>query len=426
MYGDEILLTDCRLKLIAALGLALLCLRPCGADIVSDICARHGGEQDSFERVLGMLRVLDNNPRVTMRSIGTTAQGRPIPLVVVHDPTTPLEGKVRVFVIARQHGTESSGTAACLALARHFAQSEGQLERDLRRQMALVMVPVANPDGMCASKRRNGGGSDLNRDWAAFAQPETRAIAAAVKHYKPYALIDMHELPASSSKAVYQESFIETIGKDSRLPQDLSVDCMTTSSHLARWMKQSGMRLNVYYDGVSDNTLLCHRYFGLRCGIPAYLFEAKCGAGRTLAQRMRFQVLGALVVANYALHRYYVPREGPDEAAGTVLAEKPAVPEAAEELRLRMVRPVGEEPARGQLPVEAEVTGLPEGGYLLFHVDGTLKALTNAAPHVYFLDTPKYSDGQHTVRVEACSASGQTLAASESVIMVDNTLAAGE
>ena len=405
---------------------ALLWLQPCGADIVSDICARHGGEQDSFERVLGTLRVLDKSPRVTLRSIGTSTKGRPIPLVVVQDPATPLESKVRVFVIARQHGTESSGTAACLALARHFAQSEGQLERDLRRQMALVMVPVANPDGMCASKRRNASGTDLNRDWSVFAQPETRAIAAAVKQYKPYAVIDMHELPASSSKAAYQDNFIETIGKDARLPQDLSLDCLTTTSHLARWMKQSGMRLNVFYDGASDNTLLCHRYFGLRCGIPSYLFEAKCGAGRTLAQRLRFHVLGALVVANYALHRYYVAPEGPEETAGAVLAEAPAEPAVVEELRLRMVRPVGEEPARGQLPVEAEVSGLPEGGYLLFHVDGALKALTNATPHVYLVDTANYVDGRHTVRVEACSASGQTLAASESVIMVDNAVAAGE
>lgn len=405
---------------------ALVAAWPARADVVTDICARHSGSADSFEAVLKSLESYRGNPRVTVRSIGTTHKGRGIPLAIVHDLATPLDSKVRIFVIARQHGTENSGTAACMALLKHFALSQGQLERELLSQMALIVVPVANPDGMCAGQRRNGAGADLNRDWAGFGQPETRAIAAAVKHYRPQAVVDMHELPSQSGKAAYQDNFIETIGKDARLPVQVSQDCSAASAQLASWMGRSGIKLNVFYDTVGDNTLLCHRYFGLTRGIPSYLFEAKCGAGRPLAERMRFHVLGTLVVANHALHRYYQPPEGQGLVAG--LPGTPAPPEAAETVApaLKLTQPVDQQAVRGQLPVVAEVSGLPEGGYVLFHLDGAMKALTNVAPHMYLLDTTCYPDGRHDLRVQICSASGQTLGEAQSVIVIDNKVAAGE
>jgi len=411
-----------------ALSLSVLCLvgHLAMADIVADIC-RTADSSPSFDGVLQSLRALQTNPRITLSNLGSTRQGRPIPLVVVHDPAVPIEQTVRVFIVARQHGTEASGTVACLALARHFARADGELERTLLRQLSLVMVPVANPDGMCAGRRTNGGGLDLNRQWANGGEPEISAIKAAVRKHQPHALIDMHELPAATSKPSFRDNFIQTIGRDSSLSPDLTADCSQTSARLASWMSQCGVPLNVYYDSAGENLNLCHRYFGLGAGIPSYLFEAKCGAGRPLSERVRFHVLGTLVVGNYALHRYYHPEGETAPSSPPPVAEAPAVeapPPASTTVALTTPRP--NQVARGQLPLVAEVSGLPPGGYIGFSVDGRLKSLTTTAPHEYLLDTLACSDGQHEVTVELCDASGRTLGTSRSVIIVDNRMAAGE
>lgn len=411
----------------AALTLCLVCLCCAGRpDIVSDIC-RHGGASPSYDQFLQELRGLLSSPRIALTTAGTSHQGRPIPLVIIRDPDVPIEETVRVFLIGRQHGTEASGTVTCLALARHFAAATGEMEATLLRQLSFVMIPVANPDGMSAGRRGNAAGVDLNRHWCEDVQPEIRAVKGAVAKYQPHALVDMHELPASSSKPAFRDNFIQTIGRDQRLAPDLTADCAVTSTRLASWMGQCGMPLNIYYDSAGENLRLCHRYFGLKHGIPSYLFEVKCGSNRSLVQRVRFHVLGTLVVANYALHRYYEPSGEPAAPEPVqVAAAPPAEEEPAAAPGITLTSPKQEQVARGQLPIEAAVTAVPSGAYVSFAVDGRLKSLTNRAPHQYLLDTTSVSDGRHEVVVELCDAAGRTLGAARSVITVDNSMAAAE
>lgn len=415
-----------RRRLLRGQGIAIALLLACGAwgDIVSDIC-RYGTSSPSYNEILQSLRGLQTNPRITISSIGSSRQGRAIPLLIVRDQTVPLDQTVRVFIIGRQHGTEAAGTVACLALARHFATATGEMERQLLRQLTLILVPVANPDGMCAGRRVNASGLDLNRHWAEAGVPEIAAIKAAVQRFQPHALIDMHELPASTPKPAFRDNFIQTIGRDNTLATDLGTDCSVTSARLASWMGQCGLPLSIYYDSAAEDRRLCHRYFGLACGIPSYLFEAKCGSGRPLAERVRFEVLGTLVVANYALHKYYCPETNAPDAPelATAPAAAPAT-QAPPTIALTCPRP--NEVARGQLPIAATVTNMPTGGYLSFSVDGRIRTLTNAAPHQYFLDTLTCDDGPHEVVVELCDANGRTLGTARSVIMVDNKTAAGE
>ncbi|MEI6499621.1 MAG: M14 family zinc carboxypeptidase [Armatimonadota bacterium] len=412
------------LPLLLGCAAALCCGLACASsDLVSDICRQSPPAARSYAGVINDLHALQSNPRVTLDCAGRTAQGRTIPIAIVHDPDVPLESLVRVFIIARQHGGEEAGTTASLALLRYFATSDDALAGDLMRQLALVIVPVANPDGMSAWRRANGGGTDLNRDWYTFSQPETRAIAAAVRKYRPHALIDMHELPAASGKPAYRDNFIQTIGKAARLPVELSKDCATTSARLESWMGQSRIPVTVYYDTPGESLNLCHRYFGLNCGIPSYLFEAKCGSARPLSARTRFHVLGTLIVANYALHRYYDPTEAPQLA---VAPQQGPPPPPAGPVEVQLAQPGEQQVARGQMAVVAAVKCAPEGAYVLFHVDGAMKALTNAAPHEYLLDTCAYSDGQHSVDVQVCDPGGRLLAQARANFVIDNKLAAGE
>lgn len=393
-------------------------------DIVADICRHAPPAGQSYAAVVNELHRLEKNPRVTLDCAGKSRQARNIPVAIVHDPAVPLENLVRVFLVARQHGTEETGTTACLALLRYFASSNDPVARDLMRQMALIMVPVANPDGMSASQRRNGAGVDLNRDWNTFSQPETRAVAAAVKKYQPHALIDMHELPAGSSKPAFRDNFVQTIGRHSKLPTQVANDCSTTSARLASWMGQRSIPVNVYYDTPSESLNLCHRYFGLACGLPAYLFEAKCGSRRGHLTRTQFHVLGTLVVANYALHQYYMPDGDEPQMAG--LPEPECATPAGGGLAFTLAQPLQQQVARGQLPLVAKLNQAPPGSYVLFHVDGIMKALTNTAPHEYLLDTLCYEDGEHSIEVQVCDAEGKLLGQTSRTFVIDNKLAAAE
>lgn len=423
------------------------------ADIVDDIC-RAAIHSPSYEELLRILRHWQSFPRMEIRTAGFSRQGRPLPLLVVRDPDVPLEDTVRVFLLARQHGTEASGTVACLALARHFARAQGLEERQLLRQLSWIMIPVANPDGMCTGKRVNGAGVDLNRQWSQNSEPEIRAIKRAVQRYKPQALIDMHELPAESSKPAFRENFIQTIGRAERPGTAFVWDCWRTSSHLAQWMAFYGFPLNVYYDSAEEDINLCHRYFGLVAGIPAYLFEAKSGPGRPLAQRVRFHVLGALVVANYALHRYYAfpPQEGPqasalnfapalDVAAGnSSKAESPsdsppvgpgetttAEQQATTRAFLEVLQPPEGAIARGFMAISVQSSEMPAQGYVLLSIDGQPQALTNAFLYEHLLDTRRLSEGQHELKAEMYDAKGRLLSQCRRYFIVDNsTVAAGQ
>lgn len=413
-------LAHCGVLLTA--GLLVGCLGACPADIVADICRHCPASPHRFEAYLAAVHALRDNPRVTVSEIGHSRQGRPLLQVMVRDPQVPLEETVRVYLIARQHGSESSGTEACLALVRHFATSQDELELSLLRQITWIAVPVANPDGMAGGNRGNGGGLDLNRDWARLSQPETRAIQTAVLKARPHALVDMHELPASSSKTAFRGNFVQTIGGGG-LPDYLTRDCDVTSSRLASWLGKSGMPINLYYDTAGEDGRLCHRHFGLKAQIPSYLFEAKNGPGRTLAVRTRFHVLGALVVGNYALHRYYAPVAEP-APVDTLEPPPPAVTPEAPAVALE--QPQDRQTARGELPVVARVNAAEQVAYVQFAVDGRVRALCNAAPHRFPLNTCAYPDGEHTIAAQACDAGGRVLAETSVTILVDNRTTAGE
>jgi hypothetical protein len=410
---------------------ALALLAPVvSADTVAEVMRHCPATSPGFETVLGTLRGLQGNPRVSLERIGQSRQGRPLVLVSVRDPEVAAEETVRVMVLARQHGTEASGTTAGLSLIKHFATSEGELERALLRQITWLVVPVVNPDGMASGRRANAAGVDLNRDWQAQSQPETRAVRAAVQRHQPHALIDMHELPASSGKAAFRDNFIQTIGSDRRLPTYMAVDCGRTSQSLAGWMKQRGFPLAVYYDAAGESLALCHRFFALAQGIPSYLFEAKNGPGRTLHSRTRFHVLGALVVANYALHRYYAPAGEREQVARAEVtcqpAPEPATAPPPPEPAWRLVTPEDGQVARGSLAISVEGELPPEFGYVLLQLNGVTRALATNLPQSLTVDTRSLADGEHRVQVLACDPQGRVLQQVESLIIVDNQRLAGE
>ena len=381
------------------------------ADIVADICSLVPREAHSYAQTMAALQELHQTERVTCVSLGQSSRGRTIAMARVCDPDVDPRSLKKLLIIARQHGSEPSGTEATLALLRYLATADGVRERGLLRRVALLVVPMANPDGADSHSRCNARGADLNRDWAALSQLETRAIEAAFLDWRPNVVMDLHELPAQSSKPSYQDNFVETIGSATTLPACLCSTTGRVSAQLSVWMRRYSFPLNVYYDTPGDDLRLCHRHFGLYHQVPSYLFESKTGSGRPLRDRAAYHVLGMLVVANQLAYH-----DGPEPqvmvaAAPAPAPEEPAKPEDITRVQLAEPVPLGpDDKGIARTMVRASVEGGEEFCYLTFELNGTVVALTNQAPYQYALDTSHLGAGAQQVAVRCYDGSGRCLA----------------
>ncbi len=389
---------------------------PAGAEIVAEITGLVPRQAHSYAQVMATLQELHATPRVDCWSIGTTHQGRTIAMAVVHDPDSDPRALRKIMIIARQHGNEPAGAEAALALLRHFATSAGRAEVALLRRVALLIIPLANPDGAAASRRTNGAGVDLNRDWRALSQPETRAIEGAFLDWRPDVVIDLHELPAASSKPSYQENFVETIGRHPALPAVLSGACGRSSAQISVWMKRYGIPLNVYYDTPGDDTRLCHRHFGLQHQVASYLFESKTGRGRSLPERAAYHILGMLVVANQLAYHSdeFAPSAQmaatPGSPTGDSTEVEPSAPPAPASLAVMLGEPCPDETREGRTLLWAEVQGDEEFAYLTFELNGRVLVLTNREPWRYSLDPTTIPEGPVEIAVRAYDTSGRCIA----------------
>ena len=91
------------------------------------------------------------------------------------------------------HGNEPSSREGCLIIARELAFSDDPRTLDLLQNMTVLIVPAINGDGRAANTRGNSTGQDLNRDHSLLRQPETFALAEAVRDYTPEVAYDGHE-----------------------------------------------------------------------------------------------------------------------------------------------------------------------------------------------------------------------------------------
>ncbi len=120
-------------------------------------------------------------PLIREQTIGHSVNGRP--LVVRHVGRE--DAAKRVLIIAGQHGDEHLAREAVAAL----------LDGDFRQEIQVAALSDANPDGSAANQRRNAAGVDLNRDHQLLTSPETQAIHAFARRWRPQVIVDMHTYP---------------------------------------------------------------------------------------------------------------------------------------------------------------------------------------------------------------------------------------
>ena len=104
----------------------------------------------------------------------------------------PVDAPYRMVLTSRHHCSEAVATYVVEGFAAaYFAEDE--LGEWLRRNLRLVVVPFVDYDGSVAGDQgKNRQPLDHNRDYTAFTHPETKALAACVRDFRPDVWFDIH------------------------------------------------------------------------------------------------------------------------------------------------------------------------------------------------------------------------------------------
>jgi hypothetical protein len=180
--------------------------------------ATNYAETSHYSDVIAFLDTLQKHGVPMYRTtIGTSTQGRAIPMVVLSRPVvkTPAEahalGRPIVYVQANIHAGEVEGKEALLALIRDI-EKDGH--KNVLDSIVLLAVPIYNADGNekwapqsvnrteqngpdTVGQRPNGQGLDLNRDYVKGETPETRASLAVLNAWDPDVFVDLHTTDGS-------------------------------------------------------------------------------------------------------------------------------------------------------------------------------------------------------------------------------------
>ena len=131
-----------------------------------------GQELHTSKHVSNWRGTLSQKPFISQMEIGKSREGRSIKVLTIGKESS----KNMLMVISRQHPPEVTGYLAMKSFIETIS-SDTKLARKFRRKFTTYVVPLMNPDGVDNGHwRHNAGGIDLNRDWANFEQPETRAV----------------------------------------------------------------------------------------------------------------------------------------------------------------------------------------------------------------------------------------------------------
>ncbi|MGH2739598.1 MAG: M14 family zinc carboxypeptidase [Actinomycetota bacterium] len=103
-----------------------------------------------------------------------------------------------VWYSSNVHGGETSGADAAVQILYELAARTDCAVRLLLRNLVVGIIPIQNPDGRDTVSRTNDYSFDMNRDWFAWTQPETRGKITLLRDYPPVLYIDAHEMGSSN------------------------------------------------------------------------------------------------------------------------------------------------------------------------------------------------------------------------------------
>lgn len=159
--------------------------------------------QQPTPRATPQARAFQTNPASSIvtpsyLTLGKSVKGRDINALVYGS------GQKRVLVIAGIHGDEQNTSVLARSLAVHINAET------LPKNLTVIIVPDANPDGLLADTRVNANGVDINRNFPAkswradyteqrrfpgtqpSSEPETRAVLNLLERYPPQMVVTLH------------------------------------------------------------------------------------------------------------------------------------------------------------------------------------------------------------------------------------------
>ena len=183
-----------------------------------------------------------------------------------------------------------------LGLIQDLVLSTDDGTKDILSKVAFYVVPMMNPDGADALRRRNANGADLNRDWLNLWQPETRCVRAAIDAVIPDVIIDEHEIASK-----YKGDFVETAGPNSGATPEVVAECEQMQKLVVGMLRTHDLGVTSYMIADQHPARLAHRYFPIHGGTKTILFESKQSGERRyqLQYRTKLHVVGTMTVAKY-------------------------------------------------------------------------------------------------------------------------------
>jgi beta-lactamase class A len=141
---------------------------------------------DEYWSTLGP--IADRTPSITREVVGASGSGRPIHLLRTG------RGATRVLLWSQMHGDETTASRALADVFNFIAlYPEDARVRRWQDNLTLLAVPLLNPDGADAHRRRNAFGIDINRDARALSTPEARALKSVQERYTPAFGFNLHD-----------------------------------------------------------------------------------------------------------------------------------------------------------------------------------------------------------------------------------------
>lgn len=133
--------------------------------------------------------------RFAVQTLGYSNDKRPIDLYLGGTGTDT------ILILATIHGDEQAGTPLVHKLMDNLRQRS-----DLLSNKRILVIPVANPDGVVRNIRGNAYGIDLNRNFPAenrennatngflaLCEPESKILYNLLEEYKPDRIVSIHQ-----------------------------------------------------------------------------------------------------------------------------------------------------------------------------------------------------------------------------------------
>lgn len=193
-------------------------------------------------------------------------------------------GRLVALVTAGVHSTEVGGSITAMRLAHHLATSTSPQADRIREEAIVLIVPAVNPDGVDPVKEwyestlgtpwlgseppflyHHYVGHDLNRDWYALTQKETRLLVKRVHQaWFPQIHHDMHQHEATGAR-YFVPPWLDPVEPNI---DPLLIAAATSLGTRIQWTMleegKSGISVAARYDAWSPSRSYAHYHAGVR------------------------------------------------------------------------------------------------------------------------------------------------------------------